>query len=151
MSVSNMTMIRYSAGLQEEANEDTKPTHSVAEADIAITRDKPVSTADYLLDRNSLEMKEEEQSDSNNSRKEKCGIGVGAYAYTEQEDEYIRKGIARYGKSDWSLIVADPQFHFKKGRTRSGIRMKANIMGLIKKKQQDEFKKGLNSCCLIGL
>ena len=54
--------------------------------------------------------------------------------FTADEDEYLKLGIEKYGKKNWSLILHDKNFIFHPKRTRDSLRMRAETCGFKRKK-----------------
>ena len=127
-------------GAQKIATDDTKPADSLSTEDVVVTGGKPGDANEELLNKTCADVKSEEDDDTNLSRKKKQ-----TSTYTAEEDDNLRKGIAKYGKSNWARILSDPELHFKKGRTRDGLRMRATTLKLVKKKKRDKKPKQMAS------
>lgn len=46
--------------------------------------------------------------------------------FTNEEDLALKRGIAKYGRKSWSLILKDKSFNFHSSRTRDSLRMRAD-------------------------
>ena len=46
--------------------------------------------------------------------------------FTEEEDEYLKQGILKYGRKAWALILKDKNFHFHPTRTRDSLRVRSD-------------------------
>ena len=78
-----------------------------------------------------MAVKEEDIDEAECSKKPRNSNG-----FTREEDQHLRKGIVKYGKSNWSRILKDPEFSFAKKRSRDSLRMRAKTLGLFKKKEK---------------
>ena len=58
--------------------------------------------------------------------------------FTADEDQYLKLGIEKYGKSNWSLILHDKNFIFHPKRTRDSLRMRAETCGFKTKKNKQK-------------
>ena len=56
--------------------------------------------------------------------------------FTADEDQYLKLGIEKYGKSNWSLILHDKNFIFHPKRTRDSLRMRAETCGFKSRKKK---------------
>ena len=56
--------------------------------------------------------------------------------YTPQEDAYLKAGLIKYGKGNWSRILRDPEYQFHTERTRDGLRMRAGTLKLVKRRDK---------------
>ena len=59
--------------------------------------------------------------------------------FTADEDKYLKLGIAKYGKSSWSLILRDKNFRFHPKRNRDSLRMRAETCGFKTKKNKGDM------------
>ena len=46
--------------------------------------------------------------------------------FSREEDDYLRKGITKYGRRNWSNILKDKQYKFHNSRTRDSLRVRAD-------------------------
>ena len=76
-----------------------------------------------------VEIKEEEDTPLK-------GTGKKGPKYTTEEDAYLKAGLLKYGKGNWSRILRDPEYKFHTKRTRDGLRMRAGTLKLVKKKDK---------------
>ena len=49
--------------------------------------------------------------------------------FTKEEDQYLRKGIEKYGRGSWATILNDPDFTFHPSRNRNTLRIRADTAG----------------------
>ena len=61
--------------------------------------------------------------------------GTRFIRYTPEEDSFLRLGVKKYGLGRWSHILKDDQLTFHKSRTRDSLRMRAETIGLSKKRK----------------
>ena len=52
-------------------------------------------------------------------------VGGKSKRFTAEEDGYLKLGIAKYGKGNWSNILNDPSYKFHPARSRDSLRMRA--------------------------
>ena len=76
------------------------------------------------------EIKEEEEEDVGRSK------GKKYIAFSKKEDDNLKAGIAKYGKSNWARILKDSEFKFHSSRTRDALRSRASHLGKSKKKRE---------------
>ena len=60
--------------------------------------------------------------------------------FTPDEDLYLKQGITKYGLGHWSKILKDKDFKFHNGRTRDTLRVRADTLGMTKKKRKSSRK-----------
>jgi hypothetical protein len=60
--------------------------------------------------------------------------------FTPDEDFYLKRGTKKYGLGQWSKILKDSDFVFHGGRTRDSLRVRADTLGLTKKKRKSTRK-----------
>ena len=60
--------------------------------------------------------------------------------FTPDEDLYLRRGTTKYGLGQWSKILKDKDFVFHTCRTRDTLRVRADTLGLTKKKRKSARK-----------
>ena len=77
---------------------------------------------------NDVEVKKEEAEQQVMSSRSK--------KFTAEEDQYLKLGIEKYGKSNWSLILHDKNFIFHPKRTRDSLRMRAETCGFKSKRKK---------------
>ena len=97
-------------------------TDAADHEDAVIVNDipKPVSGDDKdCCITNEHEIKEEPVDDTTHRR----------IAFTDAENEKLRDGIVKFGRSQWSRILEYGGSTFHKVRTRDSLRMRANTMG----------------------
>ena len=56
--------------------------------------------------------------------------------FTPAEDEFLRQGTKKYGLSQWSKILKDPDYQFHNSRTRDSLRVRAETVGITKRRQK---------------
>ena len=56
--------------------------------------------------------------------------------FTSEEDACLKQGIVKYGLGNWSKILKDKEFKFHVGRTRDTLRVRADTLGMTKKKRK---------------
>ena len=49
--------------------------------------------------------------------------------FTRDEDQYLRKGIEKYGRGNWARILNDVDFEFHPCRNRNTLRIRADTAG----------------------
>ncbi|XP_078342776.1 uncharacterized protein LOC144628534 [Oculina patagonica] len=47
--------------------------------------------------------------------------------FTEEEDNFLKKGLKRYGFGQWTAILRDPDFKFQDGRTADSLKKRAGM------------------------
>ena len=52
------------------------------------------------------------------------------------EDAVLREGIEKHGLGKWAVMLKDKTLNFHPSRTRDAIRMRAELLGLSKKKKK---------------
>ena len=90
--------------------------------DVVIVKDLPKAVNRDDKDcciTNEQDIKEEPVDDSTHRR----------IAFTDAENEKLRDGIVKFGRSQWSRILEYGGGTFHKVRTRDSLRMRANTMG----------------------
>ena len=90
--------------------------------DVVIVKDLPKAVSGDDKDcciTNEQDIKEEPVDDSTHRR----------IAFTDAENEKLRDGIVKFGRSQWSRILEYGGGTFHKVRTRDSLRMRANTMG----------------------
>lgn len=81
---------------------------------------------------NNIEVKKEEaEQEVTCSRSKK---------FSADEDRYLKLGMEKYGKSNWSQILHDKDFKFHPKRTRDSLRMRAETCGFKTKKNKNKPK-----------
>ena len=63
------------------------------------------------------------------------GRGKIQKRFCPEEDSVLKEGIKKYGLGRWSLMLKDKTLKFHPCRTRDSIRMRADTLGLSKKKK----------------
>ena len=66
--------------------------------------------------------------------------GARFIRYTPEEDSFLRDGVKKYGLGRWSHILKDSEYTFHASRTRDSLRMRAETIGLSKKKKSKRGK-----------
>ena len=61
--------------------------------------------------------------------------------FTADEDQYLKQGLEKYGKSAWSQILHDKNFTFHPKRNRDSLRMRAETCGFRTKKKKENTLK----------
>ena len=56
--------------------------------------------------------------------------------FTPEEDTFLKKGIEIYGLGKWSRILHDKNLKFHPARTRDTLRVRADTIGISKKKKR---------------
>ena len=72
--------------------------------------------------------------------------------FTPQEDQFLRNGTAKYGLSQWSKILKDKDYQFHPCRSRDSLRIRAETIGITKRKkssgrkikERNDIKQSLN-------
>ena len=67
--------------------------------------------------------------------------GTRFIRYTPEEDTFLREGVKKYGLGRWSHILKDTLFTFHDSRTRDSLRMRADTIGLSKKRKTNRNKR----------
>ena len=67
--------------------------------------------------------------------------GTRFIRFTPEEDSFLRQGIKKYGLGRWSHILKDAELPFHKSRTRDSLRMRADTLGLSKKRKSHRDKR----------
>lgn len=49
--------------------------------------------------------------------------------FTKEEDQYLRKGLEKYGRGSWATILNDADFTFHPSRNRNTLRIRADTAG----------------------
>ena len=82
-------------------------------------------------------------SDNIEVKKEELRSGKRFLTFTTEEDKFLRKGVEKYEKSTkkWADILKDKDYHFKEGRTRDSLRVRATSLGLDKSKKKNKNEK----------
>jgi hypothetical protein len=62
----------------------------------------------------------------------------GQRRFTAAEDNYLRQGIEKYGSSNWSKILHDPEYSFQEERSRDSLRVRAATKNMNKKKKKKD-------------
>ena len=60
--------------------------------------------------------------------------------FTTKEDKFLTEGTQIYGFSSWAKILKDPKFEFHPCRNRDSLRVRAETMGLTKRKKSKQRK-----------
>ncbi|XP_078364145.1 uncharacterized protein LOC144648481 [Oculina patagonica] len=47
--------------------------------------------------------------------------------FTEEEDNFLKKGLKRYGFGQWTAILRDPDFQFQDGRMADSLKKRAGL------------------------
>ena len=55
--------------------------------------------------------------------------------FTPEEDKYLRTGTQKYGLSKWAAILKDEEYVFHQSRTRDSLRIRAETIGLTKRRK----------------
>ena len=61
----------------------------------------------------------------NDTMKNESSKATKHVKFTSQEDEYLLKGIKKYGKKNWASIFKDNAYTFHESRTRDSLRMRS--------------------------
>ena len=75
-----------------------------------------------------VEVKMEEEDDRGKKKSRKFVV------FTQKEDHYLKEGIKKYGKSNWSRILRDPDYKFHSTRNRDSLRVRATTKKMVPKK-----------------
>ena len=62
--------------------------------------------------------------------------GLVQKRFSPEEDSALKEGINRYGLGKWSVMLKDKTLNFHPARTRDAIRVRADTLGLSKKKKK---------------
>ena len=62
--------------------------------------------------------------------------GAKLLRFTPEEDLNLKEGTKRYGLSNWSKILKDTTFRFHASRTRDALRVRAETIGITKRKKK---------------
>lgn len=54
--------------------------------------------------------------------------------FSPDEDKNLREGVKKHGPKKWAIILRDTTLNFAPGRTNDALRVRAETLGLIKKK-----------------
>ena len=70
-------------------------------------------------------------------KKERASVEVQKSAFrnvkfTSEEDDYLKMGIQKYGRKNWSSILRDTEFKFQECRNRDSLRMRAESVAFKK-------------------
>lgn len=65
------------------------------------------------------------QDDLELKKEELCNQSRPFKRFSENEDDNLAKGIQKYGKHSWALIINDKKFSFDRERTRDSLRVRA--------------------------
>ena len=76
-----------------------------------------------------LELKKEEAE-------QQVADGPKLLRFTPEEDEFLRKGTKKYGLSQWSKILKDPEYTFHNSRTRDSLRVRAETKGITQRRRK---------------
>ena len=66
--------------------------------------------------------------------------GLVQKRFSPQEDTVLKEGIKKHGLGKWSLMLKDKSLNFHPARTRDSIRVRADTLGLTKKKKKKSNK-----------
>ena len=117
---------------EDEKDKVIKPATEVSLTDPVHPVDTTITTNEPSI---CMEPDEIKVEDAEEGRGEK---GKKGPKYTKEEDAYLKQGITKYGKSNWSRILRDPEYKFHPKRTRDGLRMRATTLRyVVKKKGKD--------------
>ena len=86
-----------------------------------------------------LEMKKEEaeqQVADGPEAEQQVADGPKLLRFTGDEDEFLRKGTKKYGLSQWSKILKDPEYTFHMSRTRDSLRVRAETLGITQRRRR---------------
>ena len=56
------------------------------------------------------------------------------------EDAALKEGIEKYGLGKWSVMLKDKTLNFHPNRTRDALRVRADTLGLSKKKKKKKSR-----------
>ena len=62
--------------------------------------------------------------------------GLVQKRFSPEEDAVLKEGIKKHGLGKWSLMLKDKSLNFHPARTRDSIRVRADTLGLTKKKKK---------------
>ena len=99
------------------AEKDVVPNNPISIADEEEER-IVVSTEPFIPPK---DIKKEEDEEVNQSSR-----------FNQEEDNFLRLGIKKFGYGRWAKIIKHSDYKFKKGRTRDALRMRANTLKLNK-------------------
>ena len=57
-----------------------------------------------------------------------------ALKFTEEEDNFLKQGITRYGMGQWTAILRDPDFKFQDGRVADSLKKRAQLNWFLEEK-----------------
>ena len=100
---------------------DTTPSSSTMDTNVGETIDSTTNIEE-------LEIKKEELE------KELLDKGTRLKRFSIEEDNCLKQGIAKYGVGKWVQILKDKCFTFHSSRTRDSLRVRADTLGISKKK-----------------
>ena len=118
-------------GKEVEEDEDTTDTGGseleTVGAAVAIDETPPVRRSQRTTERSPLKEATEVVATgdaSKTKRKKKC-------AFTKEEDQFLLRGLNRYGKGKWTSILKDPEYKFHPSRQNSTLMMRAKAKNYI--------------------
>ena len=62
--------------------------------------------------------------------------GLVQKRFSLEEDAVLKEGIKKHGLGKWSVMLKDESLKFHPARTRDSIRVRADTLGLTKKKKK---------------
>ena len=93
-----------------------------------------ISSGSKVTDEKDLEIKKEEAE-------KQVSENYKLMRFTPEEDRCLTEGTRVYGLSNWSKILKDQQFTFHPCRNRDTLRVRAETIGLIKRKRTTKQRK----------
>jgi len=109
----------------DDGPETTAVIDAMASVDVAITAGDSGTTKN----KKDVEVKKEEVE-------QQLAAGIRFMRFTPEEDSSLRGGITKYGVGHWAKILKDDAFKFHSSRHRDSLRMRAETLGITKKKKK---------------
>ena len=145
-NISNENSARKTEGTREEHFHnfnDAIESTSTPQTDLTITKTieldglQPPNDVTNAIEIDTHDSKFVKKDFLKKSSKKHSGVGK-VIKFTRAEDQCLKKGIEKYGKKSWSLILKDTAFQFHSTRTRDSLRMRADTATFKKETMQTE-------------
>ena len=113
-------------------NESDVPTQTKRGNDICLPSSTSENVGENVVTTTNLEELEIKKEELENE----LGAGTRLRRFSLEEDNSLKEGIRKYGLGKWINILRDKCFSFHQSRTRDSLRVRADTLGLTKKKRK---------------